>query len=253
MRAALPAAASRAEVAGAFVAVQEYGARLRHALVCAQLLADAVDRQVSCDVVVRFPTAVAGEVVRSGVMEVVVDGVVDAGAVLLDAEGTFVPPPDAGQVRTAEDAVRLAAAVDPAATERDPAALRDAARAGFERTTAVLGVPVAPSAPPTESVDRFEPPERPNRPASTIRRPGRDVGRRGRGFSGVPARVSPRGDGWSALTSLTVTTPATRPRLACQRLPRVGDSLQSFGRGLLPDDALPPRGRLPHVEQSNHA
>jgi hypothetical protein len=37
------------------------------------------------------------------------------------------------------------------------------------------------------------------------------------------------------------------PALRVSTLARVGDSLQSFGSGLLPDDALPPRGRLPHV------
>jgi hypothetical protein len=36
-------------------------------------------------------------------------------------------------------------------------------------------------------------------------------------------------------------------------LPRMGDSLHCPHCGLLPDDALPPRGRLPHVMQSDHA
>lgn len=98
------AGGSAPEVAGAFVAVQEYAQRVQHALACAQGLVDEVEQQVWFDVGVRLPATIVGEaadkvVPRAGDL---VDGVVDALAWVSGSEGSYVPPPDTGLIRTVE-------------------------------------------------------------------------------------------------------------------------------------------------------
>jgi predicted membrane protein len=158
---ALPAVRA-AEVAGGVVAVEEYGHRVRHALLAAQGLADAVERQVTFDVLVRMPAFLPIEALErvSPLGAAVADAAVDAVAVVADAEGESTPPADLGVVRTADDAAGFAAASGPGAGggAAGAAALDAAARTGFARTTAVLGVPPI-AAESVSLMDRVEPPE----------------------------------------------------------------------------------------------
>ncbi|WP_448615501.1 hypothetical protein [Modestobacter sp. URMC 112] len=165
LRAGTIPAVEAAAVAGGFVAVQEYGERLRHALACAEGLADAAERRVTFDVLVRMPTAVPRELLGrvAPLGEELADAVVDGLAVAVDAEGEYAPPDDTGVVRTEEDATRFAVLSRPAADPSGPgtaaAVLEQAAHGGFQRTAAVLGVPpVAEES--IDVLDRFEPPDR---------------------------------------------------------------------------------------------
>jgi hypothetical protein len=149
------------EVAGAYVAVQEYGQRVRHALACARELTDAVDRQLNWTIWVTLPSlAVRGP---SGEL---VAGLEDVAARAFRADGTVVPPRDTGLVRTADDAARLAGAVLVGG--------ETAGRAGFRRTTAALGVPEMPDATsPLDVLDDLDPPDRRPGRRGKQARPGR--------------------------------------------------------------------------------
>ena len=126
-------AAATGEVAGAYVAVQEYGQRVRHVLDCSRELANAVDRQLNWTIWVTLPSLA----VRGPAREFVV-GLEDIAARAFRADGTVAAPRDTGTVRTAADAARLAGSVVVGGG--------DAGRAGFRRTTAALGVPEVPAA-----------------------------------------------------------------------------------------------------------
>ena len=144
------AGASSGEVVGAYVAVQEYGERVRHALDCSRERADAVDRQLNWTIWVTLPSLA----VRGPTRELV-GGLEDVAARAFRADGTVVVPRDTGRVRTADDAARLAGAVVVGGG--------DAGRAGFRRTTASLGVPGVPDV--TSPLDGVDPPDR--RPGSS--------------------------------------------------------------------------------------
>jgi hypothetical protein len=156
------AGGSAPEVAGAFVAVQEYAERVRHALACAQGLVDAVERQVWFDVAVQLPTFAPREVLGKVAPQVgdLADAAVDVLAWASGSEGTYVPPEDTGPVRTEEDAARFAALTGPhTGGQAAVDAWAAAARSGYARTSAVLGVPPVPSAPGPTLLDRVQPPD----------------------------------------------------------------------------------------------
>lgn len=120
------------EVAGAHVAVLEYGQRLRYALEWSQAQSWAVDLQMPWQLAVSAPLSavpgVAGELAGA------VEGVA---ADLLGTNGEVEIGPDTGIVRTGVDAAGFAAgALGPAAAP--------AARAGFDRAGALLGGLTAP-------------------------------------------------------------------------------------------------------------
>ncbi|MCW2677572.1 MAG: hypothetical protein JWR70_2612, partial [Modestobacter sp.] len=141
------------EVAGAYVAVQEYGQRVRHVLDCSRELANAVDRQLNWTIWVTLPSLA----VRGPAREFVV-GLEDVAARAFRADGTVAAPRDTGTVRTAADAARLAGSVVVGGG--------DAGRAGFRRTTAALGVPEVPAAAsPLDVVGDVDAPDR--RPGSS--------------------------------------------------------------------------------------
>lgn len=176
-----------AVVAGAEVAAATAVAgRLRHALACAEGLADAAERRVTFDVLVRMPTAVPRELLGrvAPLGEELADAVVDGLAVAAQAEGEYAPPDDTGVVRTEEDAARFAAlsrpATDPPGPATVAAVLEQAAHRGFQRTAAVLGVPPV-SEESISMLNRLDPPEREH-----DRRPTPGAGR---GRCGPPVAV----------------------------------------------------------------
>jgi hypothetical protein len=118
-------------VAGAYVAVQQYGMRARHALDCARELVNAVDRQLDWTLAVTLPSLAVQGPARPLLVEL--EGVA---ARVFRADGTVVLPPDTRPVRTVDDGADLAGAV--AVGERP------AGRVGFARATALLGVPTVP-------------------------------------------------------------------------------------------------------------
>ncbi|WP_138733946.1 hypothetical protein [Modestobacter excelsi] len=135
------AGASAAEVAGAHVAVLEYGERLRYALAWGHTQSRAVDAQMLWELGVSQPLSLVSG--RAGELLDVIEAPV---ADLLDVDGDVEIGPDTGRVRTAEDAVDFAGAVlgpDVAPGAFLPSGA--AARAGFERTADLLGRLVAPS------------------------------------------------------------------------------------------------------------
>jgi hypothetical protein len=123
------------EVAGAHVAVLEYGQRLQYALAWSHEQSRAVDRHMVWTLAVSLPMAGArgsgGELLAAGV-----DVIADA----WDVNGEVELGPDTGPVRTAEDAARFAASTLGPAGAPDAAHPRDeAARLGFDRAGAALG------------------------------------------------------------------------------------------------------------------
>ena len=83
-----------------------------------------------------------------------------------------MPPLDTGVVRTAEDATRFAAMTSPQGGDLAAVGVgAAAARSGFARTSAVLGVPPIPSAPGPSLLDRAEPPEPREDPRRERQRP----------------------------------------------------------------------------------
>jgi hypothetical protein len=122
------------EVAGALVAVLEYGQRLRYALEWSRAQSLAVDAQLVWTLGIGLPVAavpgVAGQF--AGVAE---DVLADA----FDANGDVEIGPDGGRVRTGDDAARFAAvAIGPAAGS-DSSSTTAAARLAFGRAGEVLG------------------------------------------------------------------------------------------------------------------
>jgi hypothetical protein len=116
-----------AQVAGAHVAVLEYGQRLRYALDWSQAQSRAVDAQIVWALGVSGPVALlprgVGDV-ASGVATVLAD--------VVDADGDVEIGPDRARVRTGDDAATFATgALGPAAAP--------GARAGFDRAGELLG------------------------------------------------------------------------------------------------------------------
>ena len=130
---------SGAEVIGAFVAVQQYGQRLDHALDGFELQARAERAELAWNVLTLPLELLSGPV---GTALGVLAGFT---AIALDADGTWDEPPGPGRVLDRADAARAAttapspAALWPAAAER--------AVAAYERTTELLGRPRAPRSP----------------------------------------------------------------------------------------------------------
>jgi hypothetical protein len=152
VRAALQAGDAGAfagQVAGAHVAVLEYGQRLQYALAWSHEQSRAVDAEMVWTFGVSFPVALvpgrAGEL--AGMLE-------DVLADVLDANGDVEIGPDTGEVRTDGDAARFAVAtLGPMAEAGAQADTGAAARLGFDRAGAALGR----LTPPTESLlDKLE-------------------------------------------------------------------------------------------------
>ena len=140
--------AGAGEVAGAYVAVQEYGMRVRHALDCAREFAHAVDRQLNWTVGVTLPSVALQGWARPLLVEV--EG---RAARVFRADGDVDIPRDTRPVRTTDDAARLAEAV--------VAGGGAAGRAGFGRATALLGVPELPdTTSPHDVLDQVDMPDR---------------------------------------------------------------------------------------------
>jgi hypothetical protein len=163
VRAALQAgdAGARAgEVAGAHVAVLEYGQRLRYALAWSQAQDRAVDAQMLWTLTVSGPVAAlrgtTGEL--AGVVE---DVLADA----LDANGDVEIGPDTGRVRTAEDAARFAAgALGPTAAPGAEGPPEDVARLAFDRAGRTLGGLSAPEESLLDRLGDLPLPDRSHRP-----------------------------------------------------------------------------------------
>ncbi len=159
LAAALPAAGSDrgGQVAGAYVAVEEFGDRIGYALEYARALSDATDWHLLWTLVTAPRHLVRGPV------EELVDGLLDAAATGLHADGEAHLPPDTGRVRTAEDAVCfLRQARHPGGTT---GGAEEAARAAFAAASALLTRPVPPVPDPLDVIDETEPPpERRRRP-----------------------------------------------------------------------------------------
>jgi hypothetical protein len=142
VRAALQSGAagsSAGGVAGAHVAVLEYGQRLRYALDWSAEQSRAVDADMVWTFAVQMPVQLIGGHVGelAGVVE---EAVADA----LGANGDVEIGPDTGEVRTAEDAARFAVEALGRSSPGVPEASAAAARAGFVRAGEVLGRLAAP-------------------------------------------------------------------------------------------------------------
>ena len=156
-----PTAPARAvAIRSAFVAAREYAQRLDYAIEGYVAMADAVDREFTYDVAVLPVSAyseIAGPFPGASHSADLAEGAVDAGAWLLNADGSWELGPDEGLVFDREDA---AAAVAPLHANADPAGaemLGRQARAAFDRTLSLLGHPEPPPA-PAESLTEVEPP-----------------------------------------------------------------------------------------------
>jgi hypothetical protein len=155
-----PGGVDPAELAGAHVAVLEYGQRVRHALDCARELAETVDRAIlgqEVKAAVYLLTSGGGPGLGRAAVRFSVDPLLQ----LWHADGTVVLPPDTGTVHTADDAAELAEALLPGTAA--------AGRAGFGRATAVLGVPTPPPPDAALLIDEFDPPDRSHDPRPTVR------------------------------------------------------------------------------------
>lgn len=141
----LPAAA----VPSAYLAVQNYGQRLAHALDGFELREDAQNKELlwnwtaglALDLVsyVPFkPVSFAADVINA------------YGPILLDTDGTFDNPGDRGLRYGAEDAVRKALAALPPERAAQAHALQVQAEAAYGRTAEALGRPEAPVSPPPD-------------------------------------------------------------------------------------------------------
>jgi hypothetical protein len=137
------------EVAGAHVAVLEYGQRLQHALAWSHAQDRAVDAEMLWTATVSGPVAAL-----RGTTGDLAGAVEDLLADALDANGDVETGPDTGRVRTAEDAARFAVGTLGATAAPGAQGLPDVvARLGFERAGRVLG---RPSAPEESLLDRLE-------------------------------------------------------------------------------------------------
>jgi hypothetical protein len=136
---------SAAEVAGAHVAVLEYGQRLQYALAWSRAKSRAVDVQMLWTFGVSLPVAL-----WRGPVGEVASGIEGLAADALGANGEVELGPDDGVVRTGDDAARFAAqTLGPAGGW----STGPAARAAFDRTGAVLGRLDAPA---ESLLDRFD-------------------------------------------------------------------------------------------------
>ncbi|SOD94191.1 hypothetical protein [Blastococcus haudaquaticus] len=146
------AGSSRAEplplfaVPGAYVAVQEYGQRLSHALDGYELEHAAQQRAL----VWNFSAGLVLEVAsfsRVPLVSVIADGLKVVGPPLLNADGTFTQGPDRG-LRYGEDVAGadVVATLPPDLSARVDAA-RAQAEAAYRRTSGVLGDPDPPISP----------------------------------------------------------------------------------------------------------
>jgi hypothetical protein len=134
------AGAFAGEVAGAHMAVLEYGQRLRYALTWSHAQSRAVDAQMVWTMAVSLPVALIPG--RVGDLAGVAEDVV---ADVLDANGDVELDPDSGLVRTGDDAARFAArALGSAVVPGAAHPTEEAARLGFDRAGAALGRLTAP-------------------------------------------------------------------------------------------------------------
>ncbi|HEV7871138.1 MAG TPA: hypothetical protein VGO95_07790 [Modestobacter sp.] len=143
VRAALRAGEAGAftgQVAGAHVALLEYGQRLRYALAWSHDQSRAVDAEMPWTFAVSLPVALVPG--NAGALAGVGEGAL---AEVLDANGDVEIGPDTGEVRTADDAARFAVqTLGPTSVPGAGPISAAAARIGFDRTGEVLGRLVAP-------------------------------------------------------------------------------------------------------------
>jgi hypothetical protein len=136
---------SAAAVAGAHVAVLEYGQRLQYALTWSRAQSSAVDAQMVWTFGVSLPIAL-----WRGPVGAVAGGLEGLVADALDANGEVELAPDDGVVRTREDAARFAVQTMGPDGGRSTG---PAASAAFDRTGAVLRRLEAPA---ESLLDRFD-------------------------------------------------------------------------------------------------
>ena len=171
-----PTAPARAvAIRGAFVAVREYAQRLEYAIEGYVAMADAVDREFTYDVTVLPVSAyseIAGLFPGASTSADLAEAIVDGGAWLLNADGSWELGPDEGLVFDREDAAAAVAPLDTTADSSEAELLGRQARAAFDRTLLLLGHPEPPPN-PAESLTELvpaDPPElkrfgeRPDRP-----------------------------------------------------------------------------------------
>jgi hypothetical protein len=138
VRAALRAGEAGAfagEVAGAHVAVLEYGRRLQYALAWSHEQSRAVDAQILWKLAISLPASL----VRGPAGELM-GGLEDQVADLFGANGDVEIGPDTGQVDSGDDAARFAVeTLGPAPAPGTLATAAAAARGGFDRGGEALG------------------------------------------------------------------------------------------------------------------
>jgi hypothetical protein len=147
-----PAAPSPAvAVPSGYLAVQEYGQRLAHALDGFELQEEAENKELfwswtvglALDLVSHVPLKTIG---------IAADLVNGYGPILLGMDGTFDVPVDRGLRFDAEDAVADSLAALPPDLAVQAHAVRMQADASYRRTAAALGLPEPPESPETDLV-----------------------------------------------------------------------------------------------------
>ncbi|MCW2617589.1 MAG: hypothetical protein JWR28_738 [Modestobacter sp.] len=154
------AGASAGQVAGAHVAVLEYGQRLQYALAWSHEQSGAVDAEILWTFGVSLPVALVPG--RAGGLAGVVE---DALGDVLGANGDVEIGPDVGAVRTADDAARFAVQALGRASPSGAGSIAEAAaRIGFDRTGEVLGRLAAPGESPLDRLGDLPLPDLGDRP-----------------------------------------------------------------------------------------
>ncbi|MCZ2827963.1 hypothetical protein O2W14_03820 [Modestobacter sp. VKM Ac-2986] len=153
--AAGPGGPAAGEVAGGFVAVEEYGQRIAHVLAWSREHERAIDREIVWTMAVTGPT----QLVR-GLTGAVVGELAGAAQERLGFDGTVDVGPDTGATYAAWDARRWAGAALGSAGGDSPE-VGTAAEAGFARATELLGRPVPPDPSLLDQLDELQgdPPE----------------------------------------------------------------------------------------------
>ena len=137
----------------AFVAVQEFGQRLDHALDGFELQEEAENKKRFWDWTVGLALDVTAEVARTPI-GIAADLVNGYGPILLGMDGTFDVGPDRGRRYDADDAAHEAFAALPPGRADLAWAVKAQAVASFRRTVEVLDMPEPPKSP---EVDLLEP------------------------------------------------------------------------------------------------
>ena len=147
------APAQAVAIRSALVAAREYAQRLEYAIDGYVAMADAVDRQFTYDMTVRLPVWALSKITKivpgAALPVEVLDKLVEAGAWVLDADGSWVLGPDEGLVLDREDAAAAVVPLDPGADAATAEEMARQARAAYDRALRLLGHPEPPANPDT--------------------------------------------------------------------------------------------------------